>query len=249
MPKKSSSNFRATHKEMWQLHGRHLLSYIFMGVIIFLLMIIAFGLFTINGYIFFGNLRGFGGLNNFFSAAGSSISVQGNPVLLQSAIQSSLNVPQGVTVYPQNNTAVINSSSANIYFTMVPGATATTMTGMPLQTSNLTFGVFVAYGLINPTLVIKNNTTITVTEINLDPVSPHNIMIYPYSPPYPYTPYFDGGSALVLLEPTLLPPNYQSGFAGEFTETATLNKTGSLYYVSTYPNQARFGMYGHIIVN
>ena len=159
MPKRTSK-IRSAHREMWQLHGKHLLAYIFMGVIIFLLMIIAFGLFTINGYIFFGNLRGFGGLNNFFSAAGSSISVQGNPMGIQSALQNAISVPQGVSVYPQNNTVVIDSGSATLYFAMVPGAAATAMTGRPLPTSNLTFGVFVAYGLINPTIVIKSGTTI-----------------------------------------------------------------------------------------
>lgn len=209
--------------------------------VIVVLLIIVITMFVV--LIDYGNLPNFP--TTFFSPIGTITSTQGNPVQIQDAIANTGNLTSGARVNAQNNTITLLSTSVSLTVFMASAQGAEQM-AMQRQ-SNISPDVFVIGGLINPTIIVRTGTTLHLTEINLDQLSPHNIMIVGQAPPYPYMPAVEPGN-LKLTEPFLLPANYQSGTGGEFTSTTTFGSPGTFYYLSSYPNQAELGMYGTIIV-
>ena len=209
--------------------------------VIVVLLIIVISMFVV--LIDYGHLLNFPA--TFFSSVGTITSTQGNPVQIQNAVADSGNLTSGALINAQNNT--ITFSSANVSLTVLmtnaQDAEQITMQGQ----INSGPEVFVVGGLIDPTIVVQSGTILRLTEINLDQLSAHDVIIMGQAPPYPYMPTGESGN-LKLTEPFLVPANYQNGTAGEFTSTATFGSPGTFYYLSSYPNQAQLGMYGEIIV-
>ena len=112
--------------------------------------------------------------------------------------------------------------------------------------SYATDDVFVIYGLINPTLVMRSGASVQFTVVNLDDDMYHNLAVSTYGPPYGYMSMQGMMSGDWM--PYLPPADYGQGSAHEYSYTLTLNQPGTLWYICTYPDHAESGMYGRIIV-
>ena len=143
-----------------------------------------------------------------------------------------------------NNTIIFSSKNSNVVALAMGRETAINLTAM--QPPSYSKGdVFVIYGLINPTIVVAKGTTIHFTVINLDNDVNHNLVISSVSPPYPYMAMMSSMQSNGMM--SFLPPTNQ-GSAHEYTYTLTLDKSGNLWYLCTYPSHAQDGMYGKILV-
>jgi rusticyanin len=122
---------------------------------------------------------------------------------------------------------------------------AVNLTGRQLP-SYATGDVFVIYGLINPTLVIRSGASVQFTVANLDDDMYHNLIISSYGPPYGYESMYSmmGGNWM----PYLPPADYSQGVAHEYSTTLSMNQPGTYWYLCTYEGHAQSGMYGQLTV-
>lgn len=155
--------------------------------------------------------------------------------------------PPYVEVFPSNNTVIINAvKSVSIRVYAMMGQAAESLTGRPLPAYSQG-DVFVIFGLINPTIVLKPSSLpveLTFTVVNLDDDMYHNFVITSEPPPYPYMMAGMMGSFYVM---PYLPPA-SNGYAYTYSYSLSLNGPGTFWYVCTYPGHAEEGMYGEIIV-
>lgn len=105
---------------------------------------------------------------------------------------------------------------------------------------------FEVAGLINPTIYIPKNSTVTLELINEDEDVSHALEITSAAPPYGYMSMMQGG---------VYPGSYinpiPSSANGKFYSASSsfiTNYDGSFYYICQYPGHAAQGMYGKIIV-
>lgn len=154
-----------------------------------------------------------------------------------------------VQVAKDTNTITFNSQNVNIVALSMMGDDAKNMTGSSLP-SYAKDDAFVIGNMIDPTLVIKTGTQLTVTSINLDEDMAHNFVIMTTAPPYSYMPMQNMMSVgVVAMMPVLPNDDVKDRYAYELSYTVTLSQPGTYWYVCTYPGHAEQGMYGKIIVS
>lgn len=172
------------------------------------------------------------------------MTTQGQIVSVQQAIQMMHNTPTYAKVISHNNTIIFSSKNTNVVALAMGRDRAINLTAM--QPPSYSKGdVFVIYGLINPTIVIPKGSSVQLSVINLDNDMNHNLAISSVSPPYPYMAMMSSMQSNGMM--SFLPPTNQ-GSAHEYTYTLTLDQSGNLWYLCTYPSHAQDGMYGKILV-
>jgi rusticyanin len=144
-----------------------------------------------------------------------------------------------------NNTVVFESRQFTVFVLALSPDRAVNLTGKQ-PPSYATDDVFVIYGLINPTIVVRPGASVQFTVVNLDDDVYHNLVVSTYGPPYGYMSMRGMMSGDWM--PYLPPANYSQDSAHEYSYTLTLNQPGTLWYSCTYPDHAESGMYGQLIV-
>ena len=186
------------------------------------------------------NMMGNGGMMGMRNM----MTTQGQLVSMQQVIQMMHNTPSYAKVISHNNTIIFGSKNTNVVALAMGRDRAINLTAT--QPPAYSKGdVFVMYGLMNPTIVVQKGTTVQFTVINLDNDVNHNLVISSVSPPYPYMAMMSSMQSNGMM--SFLPPTNQ-GSAHEYTYTLTLDKSGNLWYLCTYPSHAQDGMYGKILV-
>lgn len=180
------------------------------------------------------------------------MSVQGQTVTADQAIQMMKNVPAYASVSPSNNTITFASREITLVVLATDHEGALNLTGMQ-SPSYATDDVFVIYGLINPTLVIQHGAVVQVAVVNLDKDMYHNFVVTALSPPYSYMAmqgmmnWQQRGPMQMM--PLLPPASHAQGVAHEYAYSVTLDTQTGLWYLCTYPGHAQAGMYGEVLVN
>jgi len=172
------------------------------------------------------------------------MTIQGHPVSVRQAIQMMHNTPSYAKVISHNNTIIFSSKDPSIVALAMMPERAVNLTGLMLP-SYSKGDVFVIYGLINPTLVIPKGSSIQFRIINPDDGMNHDLSISSVRPPYPYIAMMSSMQSTGMM--SFLPPT-DEGLAHEYSYTLTLDQSGNLYYLCTYPSHAQEGMYGRIII-
>jgi rusticyanin len=178
---------------------------------------------------------------------GSGYSQAFKTISIKDASASS-QLPTDAQVAKDVNTITFSSQNVNIVALSMMEDDAKNMTGSS-PPSYAKDDVFVIGNMIDPTLVIKAGTLLTVTSINLDEDMSHNFVIMTTAPPYSYMPMQNtmyGG--VVAMMPVLPNDDVKGGYAYELSYQVTLSQPGTYWYVCTYPGHAQEGMYGKIIV-
>jgi rusticyanin len=190
-----------------------------------------------------GPMGGYGGMMGAGMGQGS-IST-GQSVGIQQAVQMMRSIPAYAKVISSNNTVVFDSNDFSVVVLALMPDEAVNLTGTQ-PPSYATDDVFVIYGLINPTLIVRSGASIQFTVVNLDDDMYHNLVVSSQGPPYGYMSMqgMMSGNSM----PYLPPANYSQNSAHEYSYTLTLNQPGTLWYICTYPEHAESGMYGRIIV-
>ena len=215
---------------------------------------------TGGGYGYGGGMMGSyygGGMMGGYNNNGSyydMMTIQGQSVLIQQAIQSALTPPTYAQVTKSNDTISFHSQTINVFALAIMPDGAVNLTGGQLP-SYSSGDVFVIYGLINPTLVIPAGASVQFTIANLDTDMYHNLVVSSISPPYPYmamqgmmSSSYSAPSYLPAMMGFLPPANYSQSTAHEYSYAVTFNQAGNLWYLCTYPGHAQSGMYGRIFV-
>lgn len=139
----------------------------------------------------------------------------------------------GVFVSGQNSTIFVNGSTD-----------LTVMMGPMNAPSMYSFEIL---GIINPTLLVKEGSTINFTAVNVDTDSYHNFVLSREGPPY----YSMGNmmQGVGFMSPmNYLPPVHSNSFAYQNLSYVFTN-SGTYWYLCTYPGHASNGMYGKILVS
>jgi len=210
------------------------------------MVITIFMLGVVNPLSLFGSyaldMSGMMGTNRM--AVQNIMTIQGHPVSVQQAIQMMHNTPSYAKVISHNNTIIFSSKDPSIVVLAMMHERAVNLTGLMLP-SYSKGDVFVIYGLINPTLVIPKGSSVQFRIINLDDGMNHDLAISSVRPPYPYIAMMSSMQSNGMM--SFLPPT-DEGVAHEYSYTLTLDQSGNLYYLCTYPSHAQEGMYGRIIM-
>ena len=209
------------------------------------MVITIFMLGVVNPLSLFGSyaldMSGMMGTNRM--AVRNIMTIQGHPVSVQQAIQMH-NTPSYAKVISHNNTIIFSSKDPSIVALAMMPERAVNLTGLMLP-SYSKGDVFVIYGLINPTLVIPKGSSVQFRIINLDDGMNHDLAISSVRPPYPYIAMMSSMQSNGMM--SFLPPT-DEGVAHEYSYTLTLDQSGNLYYLCTYPSHVQEGMYGRIIM-
>ena len=176
---------------------------------------------------------------------GQGTESNGQPITIERAIQTMQNTPSYAEVIPNNNTVIFESQKFNVFVLALMPDKAVNITGRQ-PPSYATDDVFVIYGLINPTLVIRSGSSVQFTVVNLDDDMFHNLVVSAYGPPYGSMSMQGMMSGNWM--PYLPPADYSQSSAPEYSNTLTLSQPDTLWYICTYPGHAESGMYGKIIV-
>ena len=102
---------------------------------------------------------------------------------------------------------------------------------------------FIVQGLVNPTIHVRADARVTVTEVNLDPDMLHNWALTRTGPPYSSMPMMGPGAMMSMA--MLSPPSGSSYWAETMSFTAV---SGSYWYLCEYAGHAADGMYGSFVV-
>ncbi|MDP7975496.1 MAG: plastocyanin/azurin family copper-binding protein [Thermoprotei archaeon] len=150
----------------------------------------------------------------------------------------------GTAAFPSNNSVVVYSSDADLIVFTMGHERAINLTGA-IPPAHATHDAFVVDGLIDPTIVFENPSTVNVTTVNLDSSMYHNFVITRSSPPYPYNamPY----EMAYGMVPFLPPAEYSAGQAYSYSYSVQIGP-GNYWYLCTYPGHAEMGMYGQLVV-
>ena len=200
-----------------------------------------------GGYGGYGGNGGYGGMMNGYNSYGvrpGAVS-GGQYVTIQQAIQMMHNIPAYAKVISSSNTVVFDSNDLSIVVLALMPDKAVNLTGMQ-PPSYATGDVFVIYGLIDPTIVVRTGASVQFTVVNLDDDMYHNLVVSPYGPPYGYMSMQGMMSGNWM--PYLPPADYAQGSAQEYSYTLTMNQPGTFWYLCTYQGHAESGMYGQLIV-
>ncbi len=169
----------------------------------------------------------------------------GQTVTIQQAEQMMHDIPSYAKVVSSSNTIQFDSQNVNVLVLMVMANQVGNLTGRQLQNSAADH-VFLIYGLVNPTIVVRRGASVQFTVVNLDDDMYHNLVVSSYGPPYGYM----GMQAMMSGNwmPYLPPADYTSGSAREYSYTLNMNQQGTFWYLCTYQDHAEAGMYGQLIV-
>ena len=141
---------------------------------------------------------------------------------------------EGVVVVHRTNSVMYNGGSVDIVALASPD-------GKP----NMTWEID---GLVNPTVVVRANTQITVDLVNTDWGYMHGFEITTTPPPYPHMSMMGISNQFVMMPlpergtKNLLTANYYSS-----SSILTL-AAGTYYYLCPVPGHAQQGMYGKFVV-
>ena len=150
----------------------------------------------------------------------------------------------GTVAFPSNDSVVVYSSHPDLLVFTMGHQRAINLTGAT-PPAYATHDVFVVDGLIDPTLVLEDPSTVNVTTVNLDSSMYHNFVVTRASPPYPYnTMPYEMGFGMV---PFLPPAQYSAGQAFTYSYSMQVGP-GNYWYLCTYPGHAEMGMYGQLVV-
>ena len=105
---------------------------------------------------------------------------------------------------------------------------------------------FVVAGLVNPTIYLPKDTTVTLEFVNADEGMPHAFEITTAGPPYYYMAMMSGGVYPGSFIRTLPAANADEYPVAEITFQA--GTAGTFYYLCQYPGHAAEGMYGIIVI-
>jgi rusticyanin len=146
-------------------------------------------------------------------------------------------VPSYITIIKENKTIIINSFNAEILVLAGPEGNMYS---------------FEIYGLINPTIVMKQGTNVKMIVVNVDEDMPHSLAVVNIPPPYPQTlhmiqTYLAFPGATTPMPMMGLPPA-QNNLYPTWTIEFTASSQGTYYYICAVPQHAALGMYGTIIV-
>jgi rusticyanin len=183
--------------------------------------------------------------NGYGGMMGRGATTTGQLVTIQQAEQQMQNVPSYAKVISTNNTVVFDSQQISIFVLALMPDKAVNLTGRQMPTY-ATDDVFVIYGLINPTLVMRGGASVQFTVVNLDDDMYHNLVVSTYAPPYGSMPMQAMMSGYWM--PYLPPADYNQGSAHEYSYTLPLSQAGTYWYFCTFPDHAQTGMYGKIMV-
>jgi rusticyanin len=191
-------------------------------------------------------MMGSSGMGSGMMGGSYSGSVSYKTVSIKDVTNEINSQPNDAQVSKDDNTIIFSSSNIALTSFAMMGQDAINATGYnpPTQTGG---DVFVMDALINPTLVVKSGTQLHITLINLDEDMAHNFVITTSGPPYSTMPMMSNGAFLNKM-PILPNEEKQQGYAYEYTDSITLDQSGTYWYVCTYPGHAEEGMYGKIIV-
>ena len=95
------------------------------------------------------------------------------------------------------------------------------------------------------TVIVVGQDTATTTHSQCQDGMNHDLSISSVRPPYPYIAMMSSMQSNGMM--SFLPPT-DEGVAHEYSYTLTLDQSGNLYYLCTYPSHAQEGMYGRIIM-
>lgn len=179
-------------------------------------------------------------------------------------------VPAGVTVNAATNTIYINKSTTismgmidnlssdpanNITLNSTIPATHTPYKALLGELDLQALPAFTVYGLVNPTIIIKQGSTVTFDAFDLSDYAYHGYMITndSFAPPYSISGpegAFNGynNSKDIVVKGILIPPP-KNGRIYEESETFTANTNGIYWYLCPVFGHAALGMYGKIIVS
>ncbi len=179
-------------------------------------------------------------------------------------------VPQGVTVNAATNTIYINKSATismgmidnlssdpanNITLNSTVPGTSTPYKALLGELDLQALPAFMVYGLVNPTIIIKQGSTVVFDAFDLSDYAYHGYMITndSFAPPYSISgpeSAFDGytGSQDIVVKGILIPPP-KNGRIYEESETFNANTGGIYWYSCPVFGHAALGMYGKIIVS
>lgn len=180
--------------------------------------------------------KNFGGMMSGYGMMGGYEFQNGTTALSylneDTATKQMKNSLKGATVDKKNNT--ITFSGKDITIVMLGGP----------ETAD---GKFVVGGLINPTIQVPKDATISLEMINEDEEMLHGVEITNANPPYFYMTMMQGGiyNANSVVSP--LPPASNDNYPSAVT-TFTADGNGTFYYICQYPGHAAKGMYGKFIV-
>jgi len=152
------------------------------------------------------------------------------------------NTPSYAKVISHNNTIIFSSKDPSIVALAMMPERAVNLTGMMLPIYSKG-DVFVIYGLVNPTLIIPKGSSVQFRIINLDDGMSHDLVISSVRPPYMAMMSSMQSNGMM----SFLPPT-DDGLAHEYSHTLTLDQSGNLYHLCTYPSHAQEGMYRRIIM-
>jgi len=184
----------------------------------------------------------------FGYATGQWQSTPGQSVTVQQAVQMMRTPPSYANVVASNDTVSFDSQAVSVFVLAISPDRAVSLTGMHLPNYS-SDNVFVIYGLINPTLVIPSGASVQFTVVNLDDDMPHNLVVSPVGPPYPYMGMAGMMSGYGMYGMPFLPPaDYSHGMAREYSYALTFTQPGTYWYLCTYRDHAETGMYGRITV-
>lgn len=141
---------------------------------------------------------------------------------------------EGVVVVHKTNSVMYNGGSADIVALASPD-------GKP----NMTWEID---GLVNPTVVVRANTQITVDLVNTDWGYMHGFEITTTPPPYPYMSMMGISNQFVMMP---LPERGTKNLstANYYSSSSILTLVaGTYYYLCPVPGHAQQGMYGKFVV-
>ncbi len=189
------------------------------------------------------------GRYNQSSIFGMTGSYAGSEIRIGAAMNSTKTLQPYARV-AANNTIIFNSSNVSITVLAMGPERAENLTGKSppsyVQVNN-GGNVFVIDNMINPVLVIPAGAALHITFVNLDSSESHNMIISGSPPPYSYMPY-QAMSSIVSMMPLIQHASYPAGEAYEYSYSAVLTSSGTLWYLCMYPGHAQMGMYGKIVV-
>lgn len=138
--------------------------------------------------------------------------------------------------------AVVDRTANRVVLT---GPTADlVLVASPVQGPDLAFRTA---GLTDPTVVVPDRVTVTVTVVNADREMAHSWVLADAAPPYPgmgtmmLAPAFAGAASTMLPEAT-------GGAMPTQVVSFTADRPGTYHYLCTYPDHAARHMYGTLVV-
>ncbi|MEM0143808.1 MAG: sulfocyanin-like copper-binding protein, partial [Candidatus Parvarchaeum sp.] len=179
-------------------------------------------------------------------------------------------VPAGVTVNAAANTIYINKSTTiamgmidnlssdpanNITLNSTIPGTSTPYKALLGELDLQALPAFMVYGLINPTIIIKQGSVVTFNAFDLSDYAYHGYMIAndSFAPPYTIDgpeSAFDGytGANDIVVKGILIPPP-KNGRIYEESQTFDASVNGVYWYLCPVFGHAALGMYGKIVVS